>query len=268
MPMSSAKLGDNEAAVSALERMLLFNPNLPRVELELGALYFRMGSFEMARSYFDKALAANPPAEVKSRIDRISGARSPAAIGHPVLRLVFFGGAVPVRRQCRAGFAAGAFADRRRAAVAANSSSATTSISSPPATCLTATTWDAKPRHAGSRRHRLCEPLLSRQPPRPRFRRSYRRTAFALSGAGSARASVGHVEAVRYRQRGRAGREPVLSHLWNRARRRPLSFRNDIQVRSDLRVPPEVFHQRPRPPAVDRPRRQRQAGDPVRARNR
>ena len=40
----SAQLGDNEGAVSALERMLLFNPNLPRVDLELGALYFRMGS--------------------------------------------------------------------------------------------------------------------------------------------------------------------------------------------------------------------------------
>jgi tetratricopeptide (TPR) repeat protein len=65
----SAKLGDNEAAVSALERMLLFNPNLPRVQLELGALYFRMGSYEIARTYFDKALAANPPPEVKSRID-------------------------------------------------------------------------------------------------------------------------------------------------------------------------------------------------------
>ena len=65
----SAKLGDNEAAVSALERMLLFNPNLPRVQLELGALYFRMGSYDIARTYFDRALAANPPEEVKQRID-------------------------------------------------------------------------------------------------------------------------------------------------------------------------------------------------------
>ncbi len=64
----SAKLGDNEAAVSALERMLLFNPKLARVQLELGALYFRMGSYAIARTYFDKALAANPPAEVKERI--------------------------------------------------------------------------------------------------------------------------------------------------------------------------------------------------------
>jgi len=65
----AAQLGDNEAAVSALERMLLFNPNLPRVDLELGALYFRMGSFEIAQTYFQKAAAANPPPEVKARVD-------------------------------------------------------------------------------------------------------------------------------------------------------------------------------------------------------
>src|SRR6266852_2533442 len=64
----SAKLGDNEAAVSALERMLLFNPDLPRVQLELATLYFRMGSFEIARTYFERAAAANPPEEVKERI--------------------------------------------------------------------------------------------------------------------------------------------------------------------------------------------------------
>lgn len=65
----SAQLGDNEAAVSALEQMLLFNPNLPRVDLELGALYFRMGSFEVAQSYFQKAAAAHPPPDVQQRID-------------------------------------------------------------------------------------------------------------------------------------------------------------------------------------------------------
>ena len=67
----AAKLGDNEAAISALERMLLFNPNLPRVDLELGALYFRLGSFDVAKTYFQKAAAANPPPpeEVQSRIN-------------------------------------------------------------------------------------------------------------------------------------------------------------------------------------------------------
>ena len=65
----SAQLGDNEGAVSSLERMLLFNPDLPRVDLELGALYFRMGSFDIARTYFDKAATSNPPPEVKQRVD-------------------------------------------------------------------------------------------------------------------------------------------------------------------------------------------------------
>jgi hypothetical protein len=66
----SAKLGDNEAAATALERMLLFNPNLPRIDLELGALYLRMGSLDLARDYFSKALAANPPPDVRSRASR------------------------------------------------------------------------------------------------------------------------------------------------------------------------------------------------------
>ena len=66
----SARLGDYEAAVSALARMLLFNPDLPRVDLELGALYFRMGSYELARVYLEKAAAANPPPEVHARVDQ------------------------------------------------------------------------------------------------------------------------------------------------------------------------------------------------------
>ncbi|HJU19889.1 MAG TPA: tetratricopeptide repeat protein [Stellaceae bacterium] len=64
----AARLGDYEGAASALERMLLFNPNLPRVDLELGALYFRMGSFDLARDYFNKALAARPPEAVRARV--------------------------------------------------------------------------------------------------------------------------------------------------------------------------------------------------------
>jgi hypothetical protein len=80
----SAELGDNEAAVSAFDRLLLFSPNLPRINLELGALYFRMGSFEMARTYFDKAIASNPSPEIRNRIDqylaRIASEASPARL--------------------------------------------------------------------------------------------------------------------------------------------------------------------------------------------
>jgi hypothetical protein len=62
--------GDYEAAIGALERMLFYNPALPRVRLELGILYFRLGSYEMARSYFEGALAgSDAPPEVRARVE-------------------------------------------------------------------------------------------------------------------------------------------------------------------------------------------------------
>jgi len=59
----AAKTGDLEGAVSALERMLVINPDIPRVRLELGVLYYRLGSYETARTYLETALAspALPP---------------------------------------------------------------------------------------------------------------------------------------------------------------------------------------------------------------
>ncbi len=87
----SAKLGDNEAAVSALERMLLFNPNLPRVQLELGALYFRRGSYDIARTYFERAAAANPPDEVKKRIQTYLAEISRRSSPQRLTGFAFFG---------------------------------------------------------------------------------------------------------------------------------------------------------------------------------
>jgi tetratricopeptide (TPR) repeat protein len=66
----SARVGDIEAAISTMERMLIFAPGLPRLQLELGVLYFRIGAYETARSYFDAALKApDVPDVVKSRVD-------------------------------------------------------------------------------------------------------------------------------------------------------------------------------------------------------
>jgi Flp pilus assembly protein TadD len=53
----SAQVGDYEGAISTLERMLIYAPNTPRLELELGILYYRIGSYEIARSYFATVLA-------------------------------------------------------------------------------------------------------------------------------------------------------------------------------------------------------------------
>lgn len=63
-------VGDLEGAVSALERMLLIDANLPRVRLELGVLYYRLGSFEAARTYLIAALAAKDlPQDVRARAE-------------------------------------------------------------------------------------------------------------------------------------------------------------------------------------------------------
>lgn len=45
------KTGDLEGAISALDRLLLIDGDQPDVKLELGVLYFRLGSFEAARTY-------------------------------------------------------------------------------------------------------------------------------------------------------------------------------------------------------------------------
>jgi tetratricopeptide (TPR) repeat protein len=67
----ASKTDDLEGAISALERMLLINPNLPRVRLELGVLYFRLGSYEVARTYLSSVLAsAALPTEVRSRAEQ------------------------------------------------------------------------------------------------------------------------------------------------------------------------------------------------------
>ena len=65
----SIELLDYEAAISTLERMLIFNPQLSRAKVELGAAYFRLGAYENARYYFDDVLANdNPPPEVARRV--------------------------------------------------------------------------------------------------------------------------------------------------------------------------------------------------------
>lgn len=64
----SSRLGDYEGAISTLERMLIFAPGLSRLQLELGVLYYRLGSFETARNYLNAALSGpDVPTEVDER---------------------------------------------------------------------------------------------------------------------------------------------------------------------------------------------------------
>ena len=63
------ELGDYEAAIGALERMLYYSPNLPRVKLQLGVLYFHLRSYEMARNYFDAVLnAPDAPSDIRTEV--------------------------------------------------------------------------------------------------------------------------------------------------------------------------------------------------------
>ena len=54
----SVRLDDYEAAVGTLERILVMAPESPAVLLELGVLYYRLGSFETARIYLQRAETA------------------------------------------------------------------------------------------------------------------------------------------------------------------------------------------------------------------
>ena len=62
--------GDIEGAISALERLLLIDANQPEVKLELGVLYYRLGSKEAALTYLEGARSSPAAsAEVKGRAE-------------------------------------------------------------------------------------------------------------------------------------------------------------------------------------------------------
>jgi hypothetical protein len=65
----AGRLGEYEAAIGVLERMIFFNPGLLRVRLELGVLYFRLGSYGQAKTYLTSVLDAEvTPADVRLRV--------------------------------------------------------------------------------------------------------------------------------------------------------------------------------------------------------
>jgi len=64
------QVGDIEGAISALERLLLIDGDQADVKLELGVLYYRLGSIEAARMYLESARSSkHASAEVKERVD-------------------------------------------------------------------------------------------------------------------------------------------------------------------------------------------------------
>lgn len=64
--------GEFRAAIAALERILLINPTLSNIKLELGVLYLRAGSPDLAVSYIDQALNdPNMPPLVRTRAEEL-----------------------------------------------------------------------------------------------------------------------------------------------------------------------------------------------------
>jgi len=57
-----------------MERMLIFAPGLPRIQLELGVLYYRLGSFAVAQNYLEQAVSgSNVPDVVRARVEAYLG---------------------------------------------------------------------------------------------------------------------------------------------------------------------------------------------------
>ena len=76
---AAIKIGDLEGAIAALERLLLVDADNPDVQLELGVLYFRLGSMEAAKSYLESVSGSRrASADQKAKADSfIKEARNP-----------------------------------------------------------------------------------------------------------------------------------------------------------------------------------------------
>jgi hypothetical protein len=91
----AAQLGDYEAAIGALERILFYNPNLPRVKFELGVLYYKLGSYAMARTYFESAIQGeNAPPEVRNKANSYLAEISQRVSGSIYFSVLAGGGSV------------------------------------------------------------------------------------------------------------------------------------------------------------------------------
>ncbi|MEM0945462.1 MAG: hypothetical protein AAGI70_16110, partial [Pseudomonadota bacterium] len=66
----SILLEDYEAAISTLERMLIYNQDLPTVRRELGVAYFNIGSYQAAELYLRQVLTEDDlPPEVRQNVE-------------------------------------------------------------------------------------------------------------------------------------------------------------------------------------------------------
>lgn len=65
----SILVGDLEAAIGVFDQMLVYDPELPRIRLELGVLYYRLGAYALAKTYLESVRKFDPPLEVQAHVD-------------------------------------------------------------------------------------------------------------------------------------------------------------------------------------------------------
>ena len=65
----SILVGDLEAAIGVFDQMLVYDPELPRIRLELGVLYYRLGAYALAKTYLESVGKFDPPLEVQAHVD-------------------------------------------------------------------------------------------------------------------------------------------------------------------------------------------------------
>lgn len=66
----AVELGDYEAAIPPLERLLLKNPNSNKLKLELGIMYYLLGSYDTAKTYLlEVKNSGNAPRDFVAQAD-------------------------------------------------------------------------------------------------------------------------------------------------------------------------------------------------------
>jgi len=80
---AAVAIGDLRGAIAALERILLINPKLANIKLELGVLYLQVGSAQLAQSYLRQALEPpDVPELVRVRAEEMLARAEAAASRH------------------------------------------------------------------------------------------------------------------------------------------------------------------------------------------
>ncbi len=80
---AAVAVGDLRGAIAALERILLIDPKLANIKLELGVLYLRLGNPQLAQNYLNQALEApDVPELVRERAEEMLARAEAAASRH------------------------------------------------------------------------------------------------------------------------------------------------------------------------------------------